>query len=193
MSRLESRVTGFFNLPHKQDVANPERAAIGDSQEALEASPAAPDITGTAAPVAPTTEQTAAPENQKFQEPTSKTQDASAQAAGYGDKADADKAGDTQPRGASPSSSSQVDLALAQKYLGDASGPDENAKGVELLWLATEKGSVDAELQLADLYTRGVAVPKSCVQARILLKAAYNANPAAAQQRLDEMDKAGCS
>ena len=64
---------------------------------------------------------------------------------------------------------------------------------MQLLWLATEKGNVDAEIQLADLYARGESVPKSCVQARILLKVAASANPALAQPKLSELDQSGCS
>lgn len=89
-------------------------------------------------------------------------------------------------------SNSDADLALAQSYLSSDSGPAQKAKAVQLLWLATEKGNVDAELQLADLYLQGEAVQKSCVQARILLKAAATANPALAQPKLAELDASGC-
>jgi hypothetical protein len=88
---------------------------------------------------------------------------------------------------------SQADVELAQTYLARGTTPDEKAKAVQLLWLATEKGNVDAELRLADLYARGDSVPKSCVQARILLKAAAVANPSAAQPKLVELDDSGCN
>jgi len=85
-----------------------------------------------------------------------------------------------------------ADLAQARSYLSDGSSSDQKAKAVQLLWLATEKGNVEAELQLADLYTRGIGVAKSCVQARILLKAAAAVRPAPAQQKLAELDRSVC-
>lgn len=85
------------------------------------------------------------------------------------------------------------DLALAQSYLQAGSSATQKQEGVKLLWGATEKGNVDAEIQLADLYKDGIAVPKSCVQARILLKAAAATDPAAAQSKLDDLDKANCN
>jgi PilZ domain len=85
------------------------------------------------------------------------------------------------------------DLALAQSYLQPSSSAAQKQEGVKLLWGATEKGNVDAEIQLADLYEDGIAVPKSCVQARILLKAAAATNPTAAQSKLDDLDKANCN
>ena len=88
---------------------------------------------------------------------------------------------------------SDVELSLALSYLSNDANPVQNAKAVQLLWLATEKGNVEAELQLADLYTRGIAVQKNCVQARILLKAAAAANSALARQKLAELDESGCT
>jgi hypothetical protein len=85
------------------------------------------------------------------------------------------------------------DLALAQSYLEPGSSATQKQEGVKLLWGATQKGNVDAEIQLADLYKDGIAVPKSCVQARILLKAAAATNPTAAQSKLDDLDKANCN
>jgi TPR repeat protein len=77
--------------------------------------------------------------------------------------------------------------------LSHSDNPDEKAKALQLLWLATEKGNVDAEMELADLYARGDGVARSCVQARILLKAASAVNAAAAQPKLDALDQSGCS
>src|ERR1700735_930424 len=85
------------------------------------------------------------------------------------------------------------DVALAQAYLQAGSSATQKQEGVKLLWGATEKGNVDAEIQLADLYKDGIAVPKSCVQARILLKAAAATDPTAAQSKLDDLQKENCN
>jgi hypothetical protein len=53
------------------------------------------------------------------------------------------------------------DVARAQSYLREGSSVDQKARAVQLLWRATEKGNVNAELELADLYTRGVGVQKN--------------------------------
>ena len=85
------------------------------------------------------------------------------------------------------------DVALAQAYLQAGTSATQKQEGVKLLWGATEKGNVDAEIQLADLYKDGIAVPKSCVQARILLKAAAATDPTAAQSKLDDLQKENCN
>jgi len=87
----------------------------------------------------------------------------------------------------------EIDLALAENYLAGNSSEDQKAQGLQLLWLATEKGSTEAELELAGVYTEGVAVPRNCVQARILLKAASAANPAAAESKLRQLDQQNCN
>jgi hypothetical protein len=86
----------------------------------------------------------------------------------------------------------QAELALARKYLRDASGPGNTAEAAQLLWSAVEKGNVAAEVDLADLFLRGVGMPKNCEQARVLLTAAYNRNNALAGQKLSELSRYGC-
>jgi hypothetical protein len=85
----------------------------------------------------------------------------------------------------------EAELALALEYLRDA-GHRNRSAAAQMLWLAVEKGSTQAEIELADLYLRGEGVPRSCEQARILLSAAYNNNNDAAGQRLAQLDKAAC-
>jgi hypothetical protein len=70
----------------------------------------------------------------------------------------------------------QTEFSLARQYLTEASNPEAKTHAAELLWVAVEKGSSDAEVELADLYGRGEGVPKNCQQARILLVAARNGN-----------------
>jgi PilZ domain len=189
MARIEDSVTRFLNFPSRQGLTNPERAGIGDSQPALESAPtpASPDVTG---PMATTA---AAPVTAPSDGKASPQQEAAAATSAQEITAPnplSIAAGSAEAK--QGRNNSQADMALAQTYLNESSTPERNAKGVELLWLATEKGNVDAEIQLADLYTRGVAVPKSCVQARILLKAAASANPAAAKEKLDQLGQGDC-
>jgi len=178
MSRLEDKVTKFINPGHKEPISNVEPASMAPMQLPLAPAPPAPDLDARAQAAPPTASGSAATEPS---EPLKPAGEPGGSASGAGD------ADSPQAR-----NNSQADLTLAQSYLAEGSTPSQKAKGVELLWLATEKGNVDAEIQLADLYTRGVAVQKSCVQARILLKAAAAANPGAAQEKLQQLDSADC-
>ena len=172
MTRVEAGVTRLINhtaYSYKRSVTEVEPAAMGSAPEGnsggLEGSlePAAPGVTG----------MTNAP----------RSPGGSASKSLGSDNEDAPLA----------KGNSQLEMNLVQKYLTPGSTPDEKQKAVQLLWHATEKGNVDAEIQLADLYARGDSVPKSCVQARILLKAAATVNPSLAQPKLAELDDAGCS
>ena len=79
------------------------------------------------------------------------------------------RAGDSaQPKAAGPG---EAELALAQSYLNAKGEPADGAAAVRLLWTAVQKGNVEAEITLADLYARGQGVRKSCGQARVLLRA----------------------
>ena len=73
----------------------------------------------------------------------------------------------------------QAELESARRYLRESNTPGYGPAAAHLLWLAIEKGNTAAEVQLADLYLRGEVVPMNCNQARILLRAAHNANDSA--------------
>jgi len=92
------------------------------------------------------------------------------------------------PKGADAGDS---DLALAQRYLNDKTGPG-NAAAARSLWAAVEKGNVNAEIMLADLYARGDGVAKSCNQARVLLQAAARKGSSEASQELARIIRSGC-
>lgn len=68
------------------------------------------------------------------------------------------------------------DLAIAQRYLSERTAAGDRAAAA-FLWAAVAKGSVAAELTLADLYARGKGVQKSCGQARVLLQTASENGP----------------
>src|ERR1700737_962937 len=72
--------------------------------------------------------------------------------------------------------SGQPDLTLARKYLRERSGSGSAGVAEQLLWSAIKKGSVEAEVELAELYVSGDRLPKNCEQARVLFRAASNAN-----------------
>jgi hypothetical protein len=87
----------------------------------------------------------------------------------------------------------ESELALARKYLRDPSRPATNiSAAVDLLWSAVQKGSEEAEVDLAELYLHGEGVQKNCEQARVLLTAAAKRNSAVAEQKLSELSGEGC-
>lgn len=95
----------------------------------------------------------------------------------------------SQPKTADPG---EEDLALAQPYLRNRSGPAGSAVAVRLLWAAVEKGNVQAEITLADLYSRGDGVTKNCDQARVLLRAAAEKGSSEASQELSTIIRTSC-
>ena len=86
----------------------------------------------------------------------------------------------------------QNEFSLARQYLSESNNSEAAAHAAELLWVAVEKGSSDAEVELADLYGRGEGVPKNCQQARILLAAAHNVNNPFAGRESVAMHRYGC-
>jgi hypothetical protein len=86
----------------------------------------------------------------------------------------------------------EQDLALAQPYLRNQSGPGGSAVAARLLWAAVEKGNIQAEITLAQLYSRGDGVTKSCDQARVLLRAAAEKGSSEASQELSQLLRSGC-
>jgi hypothetical protein len=91
-----------------------------------------------------------------------------------------------------PRDTGQVELDRARQYLQDDKEEDR-AAALPLLWAAVGKGNVEAEVELAALYTSGQGVPaKNCDQARILLRAAQANNSTVAAQKLAELPSDGC-
>lgn len=97
--------------------------------------------------------------------------------------------GSLPPKAADPG---EANLALAQRYLSDKSGPTGRAAATRFLWAAVEKGNVKAEITLADLYARGDGVTKSCDQAMVLLRAAARKGSSEASQELAQIIRRGC-
>lgn len=60
------------------------------------------------------------------------------------------------------------------------------------LWSAVASGDSSAEIDLARLYLRGDGVPRNCVQAKVLLRAAAKAGSAKASQQLKKLRSSAC-
>lgn len=84
------------------------------------------------------------------------------------------------------------ELTVAQQYLRGTIGRRDTAAGARWLWAAVGKGNVTAEMLLADLYSRGDGVRKSCDQARVLLIAASRRGNVKAMAKLRELNRNGC-
>jgi hypothetical protein len=97
--------------------------------------------------------------------------------------------GNLSPKIAAPGAE---DLAMAQRYLNARQGPGGSAAASRFLWAAVQKGNVEAEITLADLYARGDGVQKSCEQSRVLLRAAARNGNIEASQKLAQMIRGGC-
>lgn len=76
------------------------------------------------------------------------------------------------------------ELASARKLLGASHSRTDNLRAVQLLWSSVEKGNLEAEVELADLYASGYGVPKNCTQARVLLQSAAKRDSSEALHRL---------
>jgi PilZ domain-containing protein len=97
--------------------------------------------------------------------------------------------GNLSPKIAAPGAE---DLASAQRYLNTKQGPGGSAAASRFLWAAVQKGNVEAEITLADLYARGDGVKKSCEQSRVLLRAAARKGNSEASQKLAQIIRGGC-
>lgn len=60
------------------------------------------------------------------------------------------------------------------------------------LWSEVASGDSSAEVDLARLYLRGEGVPRNCVQAKVLLRAAAKGGSAEARQQLKKLQSSGC-
>ena len=60
------------------------------------------------------------------------------------------------------------------------------------LWSAVASGDSSAEVDLARLYLKGEGVPRNCVQAKVLLRAAAKGGSWEARQQLRKLPSSGC-
>jgi hypothetical protein len=68
---------------------------------------------------------------------------------------------------------------------------DRSAEATRL-WSAVASGDSSAEVDLARLYLRGEGVPRNCVQAKVLLRAAAKGGNSEARQQLEKLRARGC-
>jgi PilZ domain len=84
------------------------------------------------------------------------------------------------------------ELARAERYLSERPGPSGAAAAAPYLWDAVKQGNIEAEITLAELYSRGEGVGKSCDQARVLLRAAAHKGSVVASDELAQIIRNGC-
>ena len=85
------------------------------------------------------------------------------------------------------------ELLLAQHYLEGTTGSRDATEAAKWLWKAVGKQNPRALMMLSDLYLRGDGVPRSCDQARLLLKVAATKKGAPeAVEKLHRLELNGC-
>lgn len=93
-------------------------------------------------------------------------------------------------------SSSEVvrgaDKTRAEPREGESKLTKKPSATPQQLWAAVRRGSVKADVALADRYLQGDGVPQHCDQARVLLLVASEKNNADAIRKLHELDNTGC-
>jgi hypothetical protein len=109
-----------------------------------------------------------------------------------GQETSADSASVPHPQAGTEAGGGAQELLIAQRYLEGRNGPRDTYEAAKLLWKAVAQQNPDAALLLADLYTRGDGVPKSCDQARLLLVAALKKGASQAAPRLRSLESNGC-
>jgi len=86
----------------------------------------------------------------------------------------------------------QEEYQKAELILSEKKREAEIPEAARLLWAAVQKGNINAEVALADLYRKGKGVEKNCRQARILLSAAAQKGSVEARMYLGELVREGC-
>jgi hypothetical protein len=100
-------------------------------------------------------------------------------------------AGGAQSEGVN-SSAGATELAAAESFLSGRYGTRDSSQAARLLWRAVGKENTTAILLLSNLYLTGDGVPKSCDQAKMLLRAAAQKNSSEAANKLRELQRSGC-
>ena len=140
----------------------------------------------TPAPNAPTTDSSSQqPTNSGRPRKTQPNPDARLQSSSLTNHPDA-------PAGAPPVPDGSEELAAARRILNVSGNHVETNRAVQLLWSAVEKGNLNAEVELANLYISGVGVQRNCTQARILLESAARRDSSEALRRLQDLRRLGC-
>jgi len=86
----------------------------------------------------------------------------------------------------------QANLPVSRLHFADTHSRSDRSALAQQLWSAVEAGDSSAEAALAELYLAGDGVPKSCEQARVLLRAATKKGNIAAGQQLRKLNNNAC-
>lgn len=86
----------------------------------------------------------------------------------------------------------QANLPVSRSHFADTHSKGDRSALAQQLWSAVEAGDSSAEAALAELYLAGDGVPRSCEQARVLLRAATKKGNTAAGQQLRKLNNNGC-
>lgn len=90
------------------------------------------------------------------------------------------------------SAAGAADLATAEGYLTGRYGSRNSSEAARYLWKAVAKENPTAIMLLSNLYLAGDGVPKSCDQAKLLLRAGAQKNISEAANKLRELQRRGC-
>ena len=91
-----------------------------------------------------------------------------------------------------PTDTRKIDLPVSRLHSPDTHSRSDRSALAQQLWSAVEAGDSSAEAALAQLYLTGDGVPRSCEQARVLLRAASKKGNAAAGQQLRKLNNSPC-
>jgi pyruvate/2-oxoglutarate dehydrogenase complex dihydrolipoamide acyltransferase (E2) component len=93
---------------------------------------------------------------------------------------------------ASPTAAGSAELATAEGYLTGRYGSRNSSEAARYLWKAVAKENPTAIMLLSNLYLAGDGVPKSCDQAKLLLRAGAQKNISEAANKLRQLQRTGC-
>ncbi len=105
-------------------------------------------------------------------------------------KAESPKPTASSGEGNEPAMPAKPNAAGAEE-MTKARNASDSAAQAAWLWKATAKGNPDAPVDLANMYIKGTAVPRSCEQALVLLKTAAEKENARARNRLAALYSGG--
>jgi len=108
------------------------------------------------------------------------------------DRSDTFASTQTSPEASRSTDSSRVESPNTRQHFADAHSRGGRSALARRLWSAVGAGDTSAEVALAQLYLTGDGVPRSCEQARVLLKAASKNGNMEAQRQLRKLTGRDC-
>jgi hypothetical protein len=108
------------------------------------------------------------------------------------DRPDSPASTEKKQRTGNSADSRPADRRDSRHHAADANARRERSALARQLWSAIGAGDDSAEVPLAELYLNGDGVPRSCEQARVLLRAASKKGNIEAMQQLRQLGKKTC-